>query len=119
MKFLSIYRPSETTAGTPPSQEKMAEMGKLVEEMTKAGTLLATGGLLPISNGGFRIRSSGGKITLTDGPFTESKEMVAGFGILEAKSKEEAIELSKQFLKIAGDGESEIRQIMGEDIPCE
>jgi hypothetical protein len=112
MRFLSIYRPDKKTAGVPPSKEHMAEMGKLVEEGTKAGTLLATGGLLPISKGGARIRCSGGEITVIDGPFTESKELIAGFAIIKAKSKEEAIEGARRFLKIAGDGESELRQIM-------
>jgi hypothetical protein len=112
MKFLAVYTPDAKTAGDPPSKERMAEMGKFVEESMKAGTLLATGGLLPISEGGARMRSSGGKITVTDGPFTEAKEVIAGFAMIEAKSKEEAIESCRRFLEIAGDGESELRQIM-------
>jgi hypothetical protein len=112
MKFLSIWTPDPKTARLPPSKELMEEMGKLVEESMKAGTLLATGGLLPVSRGGARVRSSGGRITVIDGPFTESKELIAGFAILQAKSKEEAIEAAKRFHKVAGDGESELRQIM-------
>jgi hypothetical protein len=112
MRFLSIYTPDKKTAGTPPSKEHMAEMGKLIEEATKAGRLLATGALEPISKGGARIRRSGGEITVIDGPFTESKELVAGFAILEEKSQEEAIEGARHFLKIAGDGECELRQIV-------
>jgi hypothetical protein len=87
----------------------MEQMGRLVEDMMKAGTLITTGGLIP---GSFRVNSSGGKITVTDGPFAEAKEFVGGFAILEAKSKEDVIEMSKRFLKVAGDGESELRQIM-------
>jgi hypothetical protein len=89
----------------------MENMGKLIEEMTRDGVLLATEGCLP-SSAGARVRQSGGKITVTDGPFTESKELVAGFALIQAKSKAEAVELTKRFLKIAGDGESEIRQVL-------
>jgi hypothetical protein len=112
MKFLSIYIPDAKNASVPSSKEHMAEMGKLIEESTKAGVLLATGGLLPVSTAGARVRSSAGKITVTDGPYTESKEVVAGFAILQVKSKEEVIESAKRFLKVAGDGECELRQIM-------
>jgi hypothetical protein len=109
MKFLGLYRPA-APEGTPPSQETMAEMGKLIEEMTKAGVLLATEGCMPSSKGA-RVRYTGGKFTVTDGPFTESKELVAGFALFQVKSKEEAVEWTKRFLKVAGDGENEIRQI--------
>ncbi len=112
MKFLSIYRPDEKTAGVPPSNERMAEMGKLIEESMKAGTLLVTGGLLPISKGGARVRCSGGEIKVVDGPFTEAKELIGGFAVVEARSRDEAIEMTRRFLKIAGDGESELHQIM-------
>jgi hypothetical protein len=108
MRFLSIYKTPET--GLPPTAEMMAEMGKLCEEMAKAGSLLATEGCLP-SVTGARIRLSSGKFTVTDGPFTESKELIAGFALLQANSKEEAVELVKRFIKVAGDGEVELRQI--------
>jgi hypothetical protein len=108
MRFLTIYKTAET--GAPPSTEHMAKMGQLIEEMTKAGVLLATEGCLPSSKGA-RVRLSNGKLTVTDGPFTESKEVIGGFALIQAKSKEDAIELTKRFLRVAGDGESEIRQI--------
>jgi hypothetical protein len=108
MRFLSIYKTAET--GVPPTTEDMAAMGKLIEEMAKAGVLLATEGCLPSAKGA-RVRRSGGKVTVTDGPFTESKELIAGFALLAAESKDEAIELTKRFLEVAGDGECEIRQI--------
>jgi hypothetical protein len=108
MRFLSIYKAPETNA--PPTTEEMAKMGKLIEEMTNAGVLLATEGCLPSAKG-VRVRRSGGKLTVTDGPFTESKELIAGFALLAAESKEEAIELTKRFLEVAGEGECEIRQI--------
>jgi hypothetical protein len=88
----------------------MAEMGKLVQEWTKSGVLLATEGCLP-SLKGARIRLSEGKFTVIDGPFAETKELVAGFALIQAQSKEEAIEYTKHFLQLAGSGESEIRQL--------
>jgi hypothetical protein len=108
MRFLSIYKSVET--GAPPSPEMMAKMGQLIEESMKSGELLATEGCLPSALGA-RVRLGRGKVTVTDGPFTESKEIVGGFAILQAGSKEEAIEMAKRFLKVAGDGECEIRQI--------
>jgi hypothetical protein len=108
MRFLSIYKSAET--GVPPTAEYMATMQRLVEEGMKAGWLVATEGCLPSALGA-RVRSSGGKLSVTDGPFAESKEVIGGFAILEASSKEEAIRLAKDFLKVAGDGECEIRQI--------
>ena len=85
-------------------------MGKLIGEWMKAGRLLATEGCLP-SAFGARVRRSGEKFTVTDGPFTEAKELIGGFALIQAKSKQEAIEFTKEFLKVAGDGETEIRQI--------
>ena len=109
MKFLCIYKPGNPE-GTPPSQELMAQMGKLIEDGFKSGWLLATEGCLPSALGA-RVRRSGGSITIIDGPFTESKEIIGGFALIRANSKPEAIELTKRFLEVAGDGESEIRQI--------
>jgi hypothetical protein len=108
VKFLSIYKTAER--GVPPTQEEMANMGKLIEEYMKAGTLIATEGCLPSALGA-RVRLSNGKLSVTDGPFTEAKEVVGGFALLEAKSKEHAIELARKFLQVAGDGECELRQI--------
>lgn len=108
MKYLSIFKTVERNA--PPSQEEMAAMGKLIEEGMKAGWLLATEGCLPTALG-VRVRMNNGKLSVTDGPFAEAKEVVGGFAILQAKSKEEVIQLAKDFLKVAGDGECELRQI--------
>ena len=108
MRFISIYKTVEKNV--PPTPEEMARMGAFCEEMAKAGVLLATEGCLPSATGA-RVRLAGGKLTVTDGPFTESKELIAGFALLEVKSKEEAIELTKRFIKIAGDGEAELRQV--------
>jgi hypothetical protein len=115
MRFLSIYKSVERN--TPPSQEEMATMGKLIEEGMKKGWLLGTEGCLPSALGA-RVRRSGGNISVTDGPFTESKELVGGFAILKANSKEEAIELARQFLKVVGEGECELRQLYDGQGPC-
>ena len=108
MKFLSMYKSQER--GVPPTQEEMAKMGKLVEDGMKAGWLIATEGCLPSALGA-RVRATNGKLSVTDGPFTESKEVVGGFAILRANSKEEAIQLAKDFLNVVGEGECELRQI--------
>jgi hypothetical protein len=108
MKFLSIYKTVER--GVPPTQEEMAAMGQLIEESMKRGELVATEGCLPSALGA-RVRKAGAKVTVTDGPFTESKELVAGFAILQANSKAEAIEMTRRFLEVAGEGECELRQI--------
>jgi hypothetical protein len=108
MRFLSIYKTAERN--TPPSPEYVAKMQKLVEDSMRSGVLVATEGCLPSARGA-RVRLDDGKVTVTDGPFTESKELVAGFAILQANSKEEAIEITKNFLQVAGGGECEIRQI--------
>ena len=108
MRYLSVFKHVERN--TPPSPDEMARMGKLVEDGFKGGWLLATEGCLP-TNLGARVRSSSGKVTVTDGPFTESKEVVGGFAIIKANSKAEAIKLTKDFLAVAGDGECELRQL--------
>jgi hypothetical protein len=113
MRFLTLYKPADTKsmeAGVPPSQEEMAAMGKLIEDGFKSGVLLAAEGCQPSSKGA-RVRRSGGKVTVTDGPFTESKEIIGGLAIIRASSKEEAIEHAKRFLDVAGDGVSEIWQL--------
>lgn len=109
MKFLCIYKPSKPE-GTPPTQKEMAEMGKFIEESFQSGVLIATEGCLPSAKGA-RLRLSSGTFTLTDGPFTESKEVIGGFALMRFGSKQEAIEYTKRFLKIAGDGEAEIREV--------
>jgi len=114
MRFLSIYKTAERS--TPPDSEEMANMGKLIQEGMRAGWLIATEGCLPSSLGS-RVRRSSGKLTVTDGPFAESKEDVGGFAILQANSKEEAIELTRQFLTIAGDGACELRQLYEANSP--
>jgi hypothetical protein len=111
MRFMMIYKPADTKdmeAGVPPTQDEMAKMGAFIGELAQSGVLLATDGLQPSSKGAL-VRLTKGKLTVTDGPFTETKELIAGFAIVQVKSKAEAIELAGRFLKLAGDGESEIR----------
>src|SRR5262245_48470894 len=88
----------------------MAEMGAFMEKAGRAGVLLAAEGCLPTALGA-RVRRADGKVTVTDGPFTETKEVVGGFAILEVGSMAEAIEWTERFLRVAGDGESEVRQL--------
>src|SRR5262245_33634371 len=108
MRFLSIYQHPET--GLPPTMEEMTRMGKLIKEWTKAGALLGAEGCLPSAKSA-RVRRNGENLVVTEGPFTETKEVVGGFALLQADSKEEAIELLKTFLKVAGDGECELLQL--------
>jgi hypothetical protein len=116
MRFLYVYRPGKPESDIPPPGETdMAAMGKLIDDMAKAGVLLAVEGCLPSSKGA-RIRIDGGKFTVTDGPFPETKELIAGFALLQVKSKPEAIEWTKRFLAVAGDGESEVRLL--HDMPA-
>jgi hypothetical protein len=109
MRFLMTYVANEQT---PPTPEKGAAIQKLVEENMKSGILLDTGGLLPMSAGA-RIKMSKGKFTTTDGPFPETKELVVGYAIVQVRNKEEAIEQARRFMSVAGDGEGEIRQMVG------
>jgi hypothetical protein len=119
MRFLSMVRVDEKS-GQKPSQRLMEDMGKLIEEMTKTGALVRTGGLRPSAEG-VRVRSNHGKVTVTDGPFLETKEVIGGYAVLEAKSMKEAIELTKRFLAVHGDEwnvECEVRPLDGPEFGC-
>ncbi|GAA1128449.1 MULTISPECIES: YciI family protein [Streptomyces violaceusniger group] len=99
-RYLSMIRVDEQNAPAEgPSPELMERMGELIEEMTKAGVMLDTAGLTPTSDG-TRVTWSGGKISCTDGPFTESKEVIGGYALLQAKDKAEALEWTKRFLRV-------------------
>ena len=124
MKYLMMVKVDPHTdegrryeTGTRPDSRLLAAMGKHAEEMAKAGLLLGTGGLLPSARGA-RVRAADGRLSVTDGPFVESKELIGGYAILEAPSRERAIELGRQFMQIHVDvlgpayqGELEIRQM--------
>jgi len=114
MRFLSMIRIQENT-GQVPSKQLMTDMGKLIEELTGTGRLISTAGLRPTAEG-VRVRLRRGKLSVADGPFTETKEVIGGYAILDAASKEEAIELTRRFLLIHGDEwdiECEVRQLDG------
>lgn len=113
MRFMVIRKADEETeAGVLPSQELLEAMGRYNEELVKAGVMLAGDGLLP-SDRGARVQFSGGKKTVLDGPFTEAKELVAGFSLIEVDSLDEAIEWIKRWPELDGHGnaEIEIRQV--------
>ena len=111
MRFMGLLKADAgSEAGVPPSAELIARMGGFIEEITKAGVLLATDGLKPSSEGA-RVRLADGKVTVIDGPFSESKELVASYAIFDVRSMDEAIEWTKKFLHVLGSGECEIRPI--------
>ena len=116
MRFMVIVKASpESEAGKMPSEKLLADMGKFNEELVKAGVLLAGEGLHPSSKG-VRIRFSGDKRTVIDGPFSETKELVAGFWLIQVKSKEEAIEWMKRCPNpMEGESEIELRQVFEAD----
>ncbi len=116
MRFLSMIRIDEKT-GQQPSEQLMQDMGKLIEELTREGKLVNTAGLRPTKEGK-RVRWRKGKVFVTDGPFTETKEVIGGYAVLDAGSLQEAVELTKRFLAIHGDEwdiECEVRQMEGPD----
>jgi hypothetical protein len=121
MRFMMIVKSSENM-GFPP-KELMDAIDKLSEEAAKAGTMIGGGGLGPIALGA-RLRLSGGQLTVTDGPFTEAKEVVGGYAQFELKSKEEAIEGALRFMELHKkhwldwEGETEIRQMFGPEDFC-
>jgi len=112
MRFVAMVKADkDTEAGVLPSKELLTEMGKFNEELVQAGMLLGAEGLQPSSKGA-RVKFSGAKRTVIDGPFAETKELIAGFWILQAKSKEEVIEWIKRCPNpLAGESEIEIRQV--------
>ena len=110
MRFLCIYRPGTPESDAPPTQEEMVTMGKLLGDMAKAGVLLGAEGCLS-SSFGSRVAIESGQYNVTDGPFPETKELVAGFCLLQVKSKAEAIEWTKRFLAVVKTGTSEVRQL--------
>ena len=111
MRILGLLKADQASeAGALPSKELMAEMGKFMEEVTKAGVLLATDGLQPSSKG-VRVRVIDGKSTVIDGPFTESKELIASYALFEVPTMDVAVYWTRRFLEVLGGGECEIRPI--------
>jgi len=110
MKFISIWKPEATAWAAPPTQEEMAAMGALITEMMQAGVLMDTGGVM---NGGLslRVQRDGDKVTVTDGPFTESKEVVGGYAVFKVNSKDEAVAWTRRFTDLAGNGTAELHEL--------
>jgi hypothetical protein len=116
MKFLMLIKHSESYRGEPIPQALMDAMGEFVTEGFKSGILKDTAGLKATAEG-FRVRSSGNQLKVTDGPFTESKEIVGGYAMVEVASKEEALKVARQFMELhrihwpAFEGECEVRPL--------
>jgi len=121
MRFMMIVRHAEKQG--PPPQALMDAINKLVEEEAKAGTMLGNGGLAPSAQGA-RVRLAGGKVTVIDGPFTETKEVVGGYAQFELKSKEEAVKSAVRFMELhkkhwpGWEGETEVRQMFDSPADC-
>ncbi len=122
MRFMMMVKHPENYSGPPPKALTDA-MDQIIQEAAKNGSMVITGGLAPTAQS-HRVRLSGGKISVIDGPFTETKEVVGGFAIMNFKSKEEALQAAKDFLELhrqhwpGWEGESEVRQMFGpEDFP--
>jgi hypothetical protein len=117
MRFMSMVKSSEDYRLGPPPQSLMEAMDKLGEEMKQAGTMIDMGGLLPSAMGSFSVRLSGGKLSMTDGPFTEAKEVIGGYAVFDVKTKEEAVEWTMRFMDLhrqhwpQWEGEAEVRQM--------
>jgi hypothetical protein len=122
MKFMMIVKHRENQG--PPPKSLMEAIGKSAEQETKAGTMLGSGGLTSTAQG-VRVRLSGGKVSVIDGPFTEAKEIIGGYAQFELKSKEEAVQSAIAFMELhkqhwpGWEGETEVRQMYGpDDFPC-
>jgi hypothetical protein len=108
MRYLSIFTHPRKNSG--PDPELIAKMGALIDEGTKAGWLIGTEGV-PAGKEGIRVKSAHGEITVTDGPFPETKEVIGGYAVLEAPSRAAVLELTRRFLGIAGDGTCTIYEL--------
>jgi hypothetical protein len=113
MRFLGYTLADESTLpGEPPSPELYERMGRFVEEATKAGVIVATGGIAPTAAGA-KISLKDGQYTVVDGPFVEAKELVGGWALMECRDLAEAVEWSKRFLAVLGEGEVRVRPVSG------
>jgi hypothetical protein len=112
MRFLGYTLADPSIPIPPPTQEDMAKMGEYMEEAVKAGVLVATGGLGSLDEA-VKVQYHGGEYTVLDGPFTEAKELVGGWALLECRDKAEAIEWTKRFLGVVGEGECTVRPVYG------
>jgi hypothetical protein len=112
MRFFGYTLGDESVPMPPPNPELMADMDAFVEEATKAGVIVATGGIAPTAMG-VKISLSDGKYSVVDGPFTEAKELIGGWCLMECRDRDEAVEWSKRFLGVLGAGEVRVRPVFG------
>ena len=111
MRYMVMHYSDEAMeAGAPPTPEVIANVGQFMAEAAQSGVLLAAEGVQPSSKGA-RLTIDGGKVTVLDGPFAEAKELIAGFAILDVKSKEEAIEHATRFAKLVGTSQVDVRLV--------
>jgi len=110
MRFLGYTLGDESVPMPPPTPELMAAMDEMIEDATKAGVLVATGGIAPTAMGA-KVSLKDGEFTVMDGPFTEAKELIGGWAILECRDMAEAVEWSKRFVSVVGEGEVRVRPV--------
>ncbi|MEJ7733892.1 MAG: YciI family protein [Polyangiaceae bacterium] len=108
MRYFCLFKPDTTSP--PPTPERVAAINKYIADSYADGSLITTDGFAP-SPKDVRVRLAGGKLTVTDGPFVEAKELVGGYAIMEASSREEIIAMTKRFLELVGGGESEVHEL--------
>jgi hypothetical protein len=110
VKFVSIFTFDPAKASSQPDEAAMHAMGSLIKEMMDAGVMLDTGGVAP-TGVSMRVRRSDGNVSVTDGPFTESKELIGGFALFEVASKEEVLEYTRRFLDLVGNGTCQLIEV--------
>jgi hypothetical protein len=112
MRYMIMFKADKDAEDAGPACFLNPDMGRFIGELRDEGVLVHTEGLKPSYEMGARVRRSGGKVTITDGPFAEAKELVAGFVLVEVPSREAAVELAQRFLEIAGDAAAEVREVI-------
>jgi hypothetical protein len=110
MKFISIFTVDPSAQTEPPDAKMYEKMGALIQELTTSGQMIDTGGVAP-TGVSMRVRRHGTQTTVTDGPFTESKEIVGGFALLNVQSKAEAIAVTQRFLDLTGSGTCQLHEL--------
>jgi hypothetical protein len=113
MRYMIMFKTNADAEDAGPACFLMPEMGRFIGQLRDEGVLIHTEGLKPSYQVGSRVRRSGGKVTVTDGPFAEAKELVAGFVLVEVASHDEAVELAQRFLEVAGEASAEVREVIG------
>ena len=110
-RYMIMFKADADTEAAAPACFALPEMGEFIEQLRDEGVLVGTEGLKPSSLNAARVRRSGGKVSVVDGPFAEAKELIAGFALVEVPSRDAAVELAARFLEIAGDAAAEVREV--------